>query len=332
MSVSVALCTHNGSRFLAAQLESIYAQTVLPDELIISDDASTDATLAMIDEIVAAHAPSAMRVTVLANSIALGVTANFERAIAACTSDVILLSEQYDVWSPERVQRTLQEFDDPTVMLVHSDATLIDAEGATLPGTLFEAYSVDAAARHELAHGDAFAIFMRRNLVTGATAAIRANLARAAMPFAEGWVHDEWLAIVAASIGRIAPIEQPLIGYRQHGNNEIGAVKLTLSAKLRRLTAPGWARNRRLLERAEALATRYPQLGEWATPTRIDAVARKLAHEQARSALSVHRLARIAPVVREARTGRYSEFGGGLQDIVRDLVQPLTPGLTARAR
>jgi len=333
MSVSIALCTHNGQRFIGEQLESIYAQSVLPDELVISDDASTDSTIALVESVVAEHPGSAMNVRILRNSTPLGVTANFEQAIGACTSQFILLCDQDDVWSPVRVERTIDAFDDADVMLVHADATLIDETGAPLPGTLFEAYGVDAAARHELRFGDAFSMFMRRNLVTGATAAVRAELARVAAPYPAGWVHDEWLAIVAASIGSIAPIDEALIGYRQHGANQIGAVKLTVRAKLRRLTSPGFARNRRLLERAQSLAARYAGLGQGAMPertaARTAAIARKLLHEQARSALSVHRWARVLPVLREARTHRYSEFGGGLQDIVRDLVQPLTPGHSA---
>lgn len=325
MGVSVALCTRNGHRFIEAQIESILAQTQLPDELVVSDDASSDDTLVLVRATIAAHPDRVPELRILKNDRALGVTRNFEQAIRSCSHDLILLSDQDDVWAPNRVERTIEAFDDPAVVLVHSDAKLIDESGVPLGESLFDAYGVNAETLAQLAGPGAFDIFMRRNLVTGATMGIRATLAEIAVPFPGSWVHDEWLAIVAASVGRIVPIEECLIGYRQHGGNEIGAVKLNLSAKLRRLVAPGWARNATLLARARVLAERYPALGDAASTDRIAAVREKLQHEQARSALSRHRLARIMPVMREALTGRYSRFGGGLQDVARDLVQPIKP-------
>ncbi len=324
-TVSVALCTHNGARFIGEQLDSIFAQTVLPDELVISDDASTDGTVEIVARAFENRQNTPAHV-LLENNPALGVTKNFERAMLACTSEIILFSDQDDRWMPNRVERSLAAFEDhPEVLLVHSDANLIRANGDLLPGSLFGVYSVDAAARSRLASTGAFELLMRRNLVTGATAAVRRSLAVAAAPFPPSWVHDEWLAIVAALSGRIVPIDETLIEYRQHGSNEIGAVQLTLAANIARLTAPGFERNRRLLDRALELARRIRELGALATPERIAIVDDKVEHERVRRLLSPHRLARVVPVAREWRTGRYRRFGGGLQDVVRDLVQPLRP-------
>lgn len=324
MTVSVALCTYNGQRFIEAQIDSILSQSVLPDELVVSDDASKDNTLALIRARVDAFGDGAPRLTILENRSALGVTANFEKAILATSGDLIILSDQDDVWAPDRVELTVRAFADPDVMLVHGDAHLIDANGDRLPSSLFDSYGVDAETRELLASRRAFELLLRRNLITGATAAIRRSVAEQAAPFPASWVHDEWLAIVAAATGSIVPLENELIGYRQHGNNEIGAVQLTLRSKIRKLTEPGSDRNRRILERAVALAERYPELAS-STPDRLALVELKRQHEVVRSGLRRSRFSRIGPVLREARTGRYSQFGGGLQDIVRDLVQPLNP-------
>lgn len=324
LTVSVALCTHNGARFIGEQLDSIFAQTVIPDEIVISDDASTDGTLEIASRAFE-NRPGPPVLTVLENNPALGVTKNFEKAILACASDIVVLSDQDDRWQPYRVERTLIAFDDPVVVLVHSDAGLIGADGDVLPGSLFQAYSVDAATRSQLASNRAFDLFMRRNLVTGATMAVRRTFATVAAPFPESWVHDEWLAIVAALSGRLAPLDERLIEYRQHGSNEIGAVEVNLAAKVARLTAPGFERNRRLLRRATELAARLREPGVPAMPEHLVSADAKVQHELARSALSPHRLARVAPVIREWRTGRYTLFGGGLQDVARDLVQPLKP-------
>lgn len=323
--VSVALCTHNGAQFIGEQLASIFAQTHPADEVVVSDDASRDATVELVRAAFAAH-PNPPRLTLIENPVALGVTRNFQQAIEACSNEIVVLSDQDDVWSPTRIERTLAAFDDPDVVLVHSDARLIDGGGAVLGSSLFDAYRVDPTVRAEIAGGRAFDQFLRRNLVTGATAAIRRRLAEAAAPFPAEWVHDEWLAVVASSIGRIVPLDDRLIDYRQHGGNEIGAVELTLRGKLGRLVAPGRQRNERLLARAIVLAERLPSITDDAAA--LESARQKVEHERVRSALGPHRLTRIGPVLREWRTGRYRRFGGGLQDVARDLIQPLTSSPT----
>lgn len=325
-TVSVALCTHNGERFISDQLDSIFAQTVLPTEVVISDDASTDSTLERVADSMRTHSALPVAVTVLRNESALGVTGNFEQAIRACSGDPVFLSDQDDVWSPRRIERTLAEFSRwPDALLVHSDARLVDADGSDIGATLFAAYSIDDATIAEARSGGAFDLLLRRNLVTGATAAIRRGLVELAAPFPDWWVHDEWLALVAAANGPISPIRDLLIDYRQHGGNQIGAVEITFRAKLGRLVAPGFERNRRLLMRTTMLAERFPHIDRSPTVERAAAVAAKVAHERIRSSLSPHRLQRVLPVLREARTGRYGRYGGGLRDIARDLIQPLKP-------
>lgn len=328
LTVSVALCTHNGERFIADQLLSILCQSQPPREIVLSDDASTDATVEMarrtVDAFLAQHPTVEVELRVLRNASALGVTKNFERAIAACNSELVALSDQDDVWSADRLARVNAVFlERPGLLLLHSDARLVDEAGAVLPGTLLEALEVSAEARGAIHAGEAFDALMRRNLVTGATTVIRRSLFPRAVPFPESWVHDEWLAIVAAALGEIALMEETLVDYRQHGANQIGVSRLSFFGKLRRMLEPGSARNRRLLARATALADRLEFMRDAIPQHRIETAHGKLEHERLRSRLSPHRALRLIPVLRELRTGRYSEFGRGAADAMRDLVQPL---------
>ena len=326
-SISVALCTHNGERFVAEQLDSILAQSRAVDEIVLSDDASTDATVSIarsrVDLFLERNPSSDLRFRVILNPQALGVTRNFEQAVRATTGEIVFLSDQDDRWSPERVKLSVAALGDDTgALLVHGDADLVDEHGLAIGRTLFGSYGVDDAALATLGGAAAFELLLRRNLVTGATVALRRELAEAAYPFASAWVHDEWLAVVAAAMGRIVPLNDRLIDYRQHGSNVIGAVSLSFRGKVGRLFEPGAERNRRLLERSTQLAERYAGL-PGATPARQAMLADKVEHERVRNSLSTRRLARIRPVMAEARTGRYRRFGGGTQDIARDLVQPL---------
>jgi glycosyltransferase involved in cell wall biosynthesis len=327
-TVSVALCTHNGEKFIVEQLRSILEQSAQPREIVVSDDASTDGTLNRIqdtfDDYRARHAECTVDLTILRNLEPLGVAKNFEQAILACTSDLVALCDQDDVWAVDRLRRASDLFESrPDLLLLHSDARLIDEAGGVIPGTLFEALEVSGAAIRAIHAGEAFEQLLRRNLVTGATVMLRRALATLAVPFPEAWVHDEWLAIVASGIGCIDVIEDALIDYRQHGTNQIGVEKLSLTDKYRRMVEPGALRNRRLLARASALENRFASMGASVGEGRIEAVRQKLAHEMVRSKLSPLRVARILPILRELGTGRYGEFGRGVSDACRDLIQPL---------
>ena len=324
--VSVALGTHNGARYLREQLDSILAQTRPVAEIVVSDDASGDGTVELAEQVIAEHrstdAPTPALV-VRRNTVALGVTANFEQALLAASGDLIALSDQDDVWHPERVERAVAEFAArPGLELVAAEARLVDEARAPLGSTLLETLGVDDVTRERLGTDAAFAELLRRNLLTGATMMVSRGLVERAAPFPASWVHDEWLAVVASVGGGIAVIGEPLIDYRQHGANQIGVSRLSASGRLARLREPRTDRNARLLARAEDLAARLPALAR--ADARVEAdVQAKLAHERMRQRIPASRLRRVAPIWREWRSGAYTRYGLGVQDVLRDLVQPV---------
>lgn len=326
VTVSVAMATHNGARYLGEQLGSILAQTRPVDEIVLSDDASTDGTVEFAQGLLVAEA-AAPRFVVLRNPEPLRPTRNFEQALGAVTGDIVVLSDQDDRWMPERVSRALARFEhDPALLLLHGDALRIDDAGAVLPAGLLAALRMTSSELREIRSGRAFQTLMRRNLVTGATTAFRRELLDAALPIPAGWVHDEWLGIVAAALGGVGLLEEPLVEYRQHSGNEIGASVLSVGDRVSRLGVSRSARNERLLVRAEGLVDRLEALGDRVPSTRLVAAREKVAHEQARSGYPASRAARIPPIVRELMTGRYSRYGRARFDVVRDLVQPAGEG------
>ena len=324
-TVSVALGTHNGARFVEAQLLSILEQSRPVDEIVVSDDASTDGTVELIERIVqerrAAGAPTP-ELVVRRNRIPLGVTANFEQALRASSGDFVALCDQDDVWHPDRIALALAASNArPSVELVAGEARLVDDAGEPLGSTLFGTLGVDAVLRRRLESDAAFDELLKRNVLTGATMLVARSLVERAAPFPSSWVHDEWLAMVASVGGGIAIVTEPIIDYRQHGGNQIGVTSLGLGGRIERLREPRTRRNARLLARAEDLAERLPTVarGDRGVKSVID---EKLAHEEARRALPKRRWGRVSPILREWRTGRYTRFGLGLQDVLRDLVQP----------
>ncbi|PJJ71234.1 glycosyltransferase involved in cell wall biosynthesis [Diaminobutyricimonas aerilata] len=314
--VSVALATFNGARYLEEQLSSILVQTRLPDEIVVSDDGSTDETHELVERIRDEHPEVEW---VIESGGGLGVVRNFDRAVRGTTGDVIVLSDQDDRWHDVRIERALAELERTGALLHHSDARLVDATGTDLGATLFERLEIADRTFGEIEQGDAFGVYLRRNLATGAATAFRRELLDDALPFPEAWVHDEWLAILAAARGRIAIDRAQLIDYRQHGANQIGVRRPTLARKVRRVFEHQGGRNEDLAVRARVLFDRLVEVG---TPQRLtEAVAQKAAIEQRRADLPRGRVKRLPGVVHLLRTGAYERYASqGRKDALRDLL------------
>jgi Glycosyl transferase family 2 len=333
--VSVALCTFNGEQFIVEQLRSIFAQSILPGELVVSDDGSTDRTVELVRAEFEASARRGDPVTtrLIQGDRPLGVVRNFERAMSATGLDLIALSDQDDVWAPARLERITREFRTrPSLEFLFSDARLVDDDGRPVGSSLFEALEISEADRRSINDGDAFTPFIRRNLATGATVVIRRRLLQRAMPFPDEWVHDEWLGILAAATGGVGFLPDPLIDYRRHGGNQIGVKDPTLANKVRRVLMPRGDRNTGLAERSAILAAKLQDLGA-AVPDRVLETARgKARFEAVRAAMSDNRLARVPAIVRLAARGDYERFASrGRADIIRDALQPAGDADGARA-
>ena len=325
--VSVALCTYNGAQFVANQLRSIAAQTILPAEIVIVDDRSSDDTVATTDAVLAELKTqntefAQVEVRVEVNEASLGVTKNFERAISLTTREYIFLSDQDDVWTSDRIKVQLAELE-AGAGFVFGDADLIDESGASLGHSLFDALDLLPRERDGIIGAQPVDVLIRRNIVTGATAAFSRRVFEVASPFASSWVHDEWLAIVAALNHETFALTPTVIGYRQHGKNQIGVKRKTAASRVAKLTADGRARNARLLQRAQDLASRF----KGTSSNFIDAhsallIDEALKHQTSRSAFRSNRLVRFPQVLREVLSGRYFRVSNGPRDVLRDLVQP----------
>lgn len=322
-SISVALCTHNGAAFVREQIDSILAQSVPVTQIVLSDDASTDETVSLVERAVRESPLPRPELLVLRNVPALGVVANFEQAVRACTGDLIALCDQDDVWMPDKLARFVECFTaEPDLLLAHSDATLVTADRTPLPDSLLDSLEATPGERRHLVDGRSYYTLIRRNLVTGATVVFRRELLEHAVPFAPSWVHDEWLAIVASAISRTLLIDGRLIEYRQHGGNQIGASKPSLRYKFGKLREPRLERNQGLVARSTALVERLESLGTLIDSSRLAHARAKLTHEKWRLALPSNPVLRAPRIAVAVVAGRYSRFSRGLMDAARDLLQP----------
>lgn len=319
MRISIVLCTWNGERYLGPQLDSLLAQTRLPDEIVVNDDVSADGTWALLEAFAPRARAMGIAVELKRNPVNLGYVRNFADGLARASGDLLFLCDQDDVWHPEKLARMEAEFlRRPALGLLHTDARLVDAGGGDLGCSLFEALEMTAeeiAAEHA---GEAFDVQLRRNTVTGATAALRRALLPGVLPVPEGWVHDEWLALAISTRAQVDCLEWPSIDYRQHGGNQIGIRRRTAAEKLFDPRIDKRTFMDRVASRLEHVLGTGPGLG--LQPAQRGELAGKAAHARFRAGLPRKAIPRVRAVLREARSGRYRRYSSGLRSILSDLV------------
>jgi glycosyltransferase involved in cell wall biosynthesis len=220
--ISIALATYNGELYISELLNSISDQTTLPDELIISDDSSTDSTLKIVNEFAR---NATFQVKILINKKRLGSTSNFEAAIRACSGDIIFPCDQDDVWYQYKIERMVACLvNNPSAGAVFSDADVVDKDLNLLKSSLWERKRIKP---HELsgisASESAFDMVVRRNIVTGTAMAFRVKYRENIVPIPREWAHDYWITLIISMSSKLIPLPITLIAYRQHGSNQIGA-------------------------------------------------------------------------------------------------------------
>jgi len=319
MRLSVALCTYNGAPFLRAQLDSLSAQTRLPDELVVHDDRSTDDTLAVLRGF-AAGAPFPVRVAV--NEVNLGSTRNFERAISACSGDVIFLCDQDDVWHPQKLARFESAFRSaPDVGLVASDLEVVGPDLAPLGLRMWQSIPFGPDLQAEVEAGRGCRLLLRYNVVTGAAAAFRADLRDIVLPIPPSWVHDGWIAFLVAAVAPVRLVRDPLTDYRQHTSQQIGTQPLTLSRQITFARLRDAAYFARFADGFEAAADRLAGIKDRLyDPHLIERTRQRAAHARTQYRMRLgSRIGRLGPATRELLRGNYHRFGHGFKGFAADL-------------
>ena len=147
---------------------------------------------------------------------------NFDRAMRLCAGSLIAFCDQDDVWHPKRLSECARALrDDPRLGLVFSNGDLIDDAGRRLPGQLWDNFTFDKTIRERIRDGDMLPL-IRYRFVTGATMMFRTALREYLCPAAGEWLHDGWIAAVIACMAPVGFLDQPLIRYRIHAQQQVG--------------------------------------------------------------------------------------------------------------
>jgi hypothetical protein len=331
MRISVAMCTYNGAEFVPAQLQSIIAQSRPPDEIIICDDGSTDNTRHLLEKFAA---ESSIPITLHFNDQNLGSVKNFERAITLCTGDVIALSDQDDVWRSDKLHLFEAVLNDsPSAGIVFSDAAIVDEKLNPLNRRMWDEVGFDAHKRKLVKSGRALEVLITGWTVTGATMAFRSRFVKLSLPIPDeiAMIHDGWIALTIAAVADVVAVDEPLIQYRQHAQQQIGApARKEADPELRGMQAIETAFRRRnssadlhkILETLEArlLAQAREPASDFATRKALSFVTAYAFHLNVRANLPQRRLNRVPRILRELLSLRYHEYANGFKSAAKDLV------------
>ena len=198
--LSIVMATYNGERFIREQIDSILRQLSSDDEIIVSDDGSTDDTISIINTI------EDKRIRVIEGPRKQSPTSNFECALKASKGDFIFKSDQDDVWKPNKVKicmEWLQRYD-----CVVSDAEVTDSSLNPLYPSLYAIMQVKQGRIYNT---------IWKNGYTGCCMAFRRNVLEASLPFPKDIpMHDIWIGNVAAYKYNVKFIPDTLIYFRRH--------------------------------------------------------------------------------------------------------------------
>ena len=232
--IEVLLATYNSARFLRPMLQSLARQTERNFHLIVSDDRSSDDTVAILESMRDAFAnPIEIRRREIPSGSAM---ANFAGLLEAATGDYVLLADHDDMWHADHVARAVARLRDlearhgpATPILTHCDLRIINGAGHETGDTLWHLKSIDPA------YGTRLNTALLNATVTGCASAMnRALVAQAGRVPTEAIMHDWWLNLVAAAFGVVDADPEPSVFYRIHGNNVSNPTRVSVTAMARR--------------------------------------------------------------------------------------------------
>lgn len=243
--IDILLASYQGKNFISEQLDSIFKQTYSDIKLIIRDDASTDGTKDIIEEKIAEYETGCHEkkfdISMLNGSIHLGsASESFMRLLGASFSEYVMFSDQDDVWDEQkaeltfgRMQQMEKQYGKEIPLLVYTDLEVTDANGNELHPSFVRLQG--------LLGMDKLNNLLIQNAVTGCTMMLNrkaADLLKRAHP-SDMLMHDHFAAVMTAATGHIEFIDKPLVKYRQHKDNAVGASGLKKGSEIKKRIGDG---------------------------------------------------------------------------------------------
>lgn len=316
MKISIALCTYNGEKYIQEQLMTLLRQTRLPDEIVISDDNSTDNTMKIVEEFAEI---SNVTLVINKNNPGLGVFKNFEKAISLCTGDIIFCCDQDDIWHLNKIEKFIPQFENKDTLLVYSNAAVVLNDSSHYLYPLWEKKDMKNKKRGTASYST---LVYRGGSIAGCCLAFRKEFVQSIFPFPEQVYHDDWLATCAIIKGNIGVVDEELIDYRQHGNNVVGIIRGSKLSYWKSL----FTNVRPYIEHREYIYDRHLKMSKGLFEHSILNEKQKTEMQENLVFTSHRAMLRKQPyfttfklIVEDALRGYYSKYGKGNHEIFFDL-------------
>ncbi|MEX1133125.1 MAG: glycosyltransferase [Flavobacteriales bacterium] len=325
MTISVVMATHNGVAFVEEQLNTIALGTVVPDELVVVDDASTDGTGDLLEA--CRKNSNIARIILIRNEKNLGPTPSFLKALDRSTGDIVFFADQDDHWAPDKIESLAACFkSDRDLLLAYCDGTITNAELEPTGRTIFSTRN-----KAHLALGGERDLMevMSNPDIKGCTMALNGAFARRVSKDSRPdvstyWGHDHWLALFAYGMGPVKVVPRQLLLHRFHGSNASSATRFDplstkhwkkWSSKLHEQGKDHWYQ-RYALVKEHVDQHGYTVVPEWANALRTWIEIGK--ERQAIGLLPVHK--RLPRVLALKERGIYRRYYNGPFTLLRDLL------------
>lgn len=215
--VSIAMCTYNGEEFIGKQIQSILSQTHSNIELVIVDDKSSDRTIEIIETLEAKD----KRIRLHKNQENIGFNKNFEKAIRLCSGDFIAISDQDDIWLPNKIERLLASLGDN--LMVYANSAKIDDNDNLLGSSILE------SDRKPEQYSN-YKNILINNFVTGHNVLFKKQAVDLILPFNDKGFYDWWMGFVMLYEGKLAYCNEILTHYRIHNQSVINVIQSRLAS------------------------------------------------------------------------------------------------------
>ena len=220
LKTSIALCTFNGEKYLSEQLQSLFDQTILPDEIVVSDDGSSDQTLNIVHTFANLNI---IPIRILEHKENLGVFKNFVYCIKECKGDFVFTCDQDDYWMPNKLEKHLQMHRlNPNAELIYSNAEVVLNTLDNILYPLWEPNQINDTVNGKASYTS---LVVKGQSIAGCCMSFRKDFFDKILPIPNKIYHDDWIATSACLSGNIIGISEALIKYRQHGNNVVGIIR-----------------------------------------------------------------------------------------------------------
>ena len=222
MKTSVVMAVYNGEKYIKYQLDSIMAQTKLPDEIIVCDDNSTDNTIKVVKECMAYAEEKGIEYKIIRNDVNKGYIENFRYAMSLSSGDILFLCDQDDIWEVNKVESLCACFENnKEVQLVASTLRFIDSNGDLIKKEYMPYGFV--AEKDALVRID-FDKILEKNFFPGCSMAVDRKVVEKylSIKMEEKISHDWSIALIAAADNGFFWYNRILLNYRIHENNTLG--------------------------------------------------------------------------------------------------------------